>query len=57
MSYEDLASSAAFIAGRDAARELRDTGAGPADGPEYLPRGLHPLDETAWLFGWRSLFT
>lgn len=49
--YDDLASSAAYRAGRSAARDLSSAGAGPGDGPQYLPRGLHPVDEATWLLG------
>ncbi|MBF9519499.1 hypothetical protein [Mycobacteroides chelonae] len=57
-NYDDIASAAAFIAGRKCARELRREGWGwTADnGHEACPRGLHPDDETAWLRGWRSVW-
>lgn len=57
-NYDDFAQSVAFLAGRDAAREVRRDGVGwgPDDGDKMLPRGLHPDDEAAWLRGWSSVW-
>ncbi|MCV7417777.1 hypothetical protein [Mycolicibacterium litorale] len=56
--YDDLAESASFIAGRDAAREVRREGFGWSEdsGHRMCPSGLHPDDEAAWLNGWRSVW-
>lgn len=58
MSYDDLASTSAFLAGRDAARTLRRDGVGfTADSwHEVCPRGMHPDDTEAWIRGWRSIW-
>lgn len=57
-SYDDIASTAAFLAGRDAAREVRRDGVGwgPDDGHRMLPGALHPDDAEAWSRGWRSIW-
>lgn len=56
---DDIAESAAFIAVRDAARQLRRDGFGwgADDGYRMCPRGLHPDDEDAWLRGWRWIWS
>ncbi|MBN7462943.1 hypothetical protein PP568_07105 [Mycobacteroides abscessus] len=55
-SYDDIATSSAFLAGRDAARTLRREGVGwgPDNGDRMCPRGLDSESEIAWLRGWRS---
>ncbi len=55
-NYDDLASTSACLAGREAGREMRCDGVGwgADDGHRMVPRGLHPSDEAAWLRGWRS---
>ncbi len=55
-NHDDLASTAAYLAGRDAAREMRRDGVGwsAEDGYRMCPRAMHPDDEQAWLRGWRS---
>lgn len=56
MSYSDIAQTSAFVAGRDAGRELRRDGVGWSadDGYRMCPRGMDPADEAAWVQGWRS---
>lgn len=55
---DDLAESAAFLAGRDAARIMRRDGVGWSadDGHRMCPRAMHSDDESAWLRGWRSVW-
>ena len=54
-NYDDLASTAAFLAGRDAARTMRDGVHVTADDAEtWCARGMHADDSAAWLRGWRS---
>ncbi|OHU33331.1 hypothetical protein BKG79_22255 [Mycobacteroides chelonae] len=55
-NYDDLASTAAFLAGRDAARTMRSDGVHvtAADAVAYLPLAMHPDDEAAWTRGWRT---
>lgn len=58
MSYSDIAQTSAFVAGRDAGRELRRDGVVCTrdSGPSVCPHGMHPDDESAWLRGWRSVW-
>ncbi|SKM35193.1 Uncharacterised protein [Mycobacteroides abscessus subsp. abscessus] len=56
-TYSDMVESEFFLAGRDAARSIRDEGVtvNAADAETWCPRGLHPDGEAAWLRGWRSV--
>ncbi|MFV8137464.1 hypothetical protein ACNQR7_07820 [Mycolicibacterium senegalense] len=55
-SYSNVADTEFFLAGRDAARYMRDEGVvvTAANAETWCPRGLHADTEAAWLRGWRS---
>ncbi|ORA27364.1 hypothetical protein [Mycobacterium aquaticum] len=58
-NYDDLASTEAFLAGRDTARAYRREGVVCTrdSGPSVCPRGMHANDTAAWVRGWRSAWT